>query len=253
MEIFLTSPTAIPTNAIRYGFFTRCGGTSEGPFRSLNCSTSSVDNKENVIKNRHIALSSLGVAPDSLVLRRQNHTTVVDYVTTTQESTQTADGLLTTHTNLTLGVLTADCAPVLFYSHDEYEVIGAAHIGWRGAWAGLVDEMIQSMQALGVRKESISLMIGPCIGRDSYEVSDDFPILTEDKDVFQTTKKPDRFLFDLRGYLVKKAVSFGVSEIHHCYHDTYQEESLFFSARRAYHRAEPYYGHCLSVITKTHN
>ncbi|HZU89149.1 MAG TPA: peptidoglycan editing factor PgeF [Stellaceae bacterium] len=239
---------------IRHAFFTREGGVSEGPFAALNCGFGSGDAPERVAQNRAIATARLGLAADRLATVRQWHSAVVVTVAEPwrREAAPPADGLVTRIPGLALGVLTADCAPVLF-ADMRARIIGAAHAGWRGALGGVVEATIARMEALGAARADIRAGIGPCIGPLSYEVGPEFPapFVAEDPasgDFFAPAPRRGHFLFDLAGYVAHRLRRAGVAIIACAPHDTLSEEGRFFSYRRACSRGERRYGRLLSAI-----
>jgi polyphenol oxidase len=241
-------------SGIRYAFFTRRGGVSEGLFQSLNCGFGSGDGEEQVARNRAIAMDRLGLSVDRLVTCRQIHSATVVAVTRPwrRQDAPRADGVVTGVPSLALGVLAADCAPILL--HDPAaRVIGAAHGGWRGAFAGIAEATILAMEALGAERKRVRVGIGPCIGPGSYEVGPEFPrpIVAEDPAAalyFTPARRPGRSLFDLGGYIAHRLARCGVSQIDRAARDTLVEPENFFSYRRACLRGEPAFGLGLSAI-----
>ena len=239
---------------VRHAFFTRRGGVSEGLFQSLNCGFGSGDFAERVGRNRAIAMGRLGLGVDRLVTCRQIHSACVVTVARPWDGHETprADGLATRVPGIALGVLAADCAPILL--HDPVaRVIGAAHGGWRGALAGIAEATVAAMEALGAERGRVCAGIGPCIGRDSYEVGPEFPppIVAEDAAAavyFARARRPGRSLFDLSGYIAHRLTRCGTGRIERALHDTVAEPEDFFSYRRACLRGEPAYGLLLSAI-----
>jgi YfiH family protein len=239
---------------VRHAFFTRRGGVSEGLFQSLNCGFGSGDCTDRVACNRAIAMGRFGLGVDRLVTCRQIHSARALTVARPwdgQESPR-ADGLVTRVPGIVLGVLAADCAPILLHE-PVARVIGAAHGGWRGALAGIVEATIAAMEALGAERGRVWAGIGPCIGRDSYEVGPEFPapVVAEDAAAaayFAPARRPGRSLFDLSGYIAHRLRRCGIARIERASHDTVAEPEDFFSYRRACLRGEPAYGLLLSAI-----
>ncbi|MBV8089502.1 MAG: peptidoglycan editing factor PgeF [Alphaproteobacteria bacterium] len=239
---------------IHHAFFTRCGGVSEGLFGSLNCGFGSGDSQQSVARNRELAMARLGLSADRLVTCRQIHSVTV--VTAERpwrrEEAPSADGLVTAVPGIALGVLAADCAPILL--HDPVAgVIGAAHGGWRGALGGIVEATIGHMKALGAESTRIRAAIGPCIGPASYEVGPEFQQAFLDDDPgngrwFAPVLREGHFLFDLAGYIAERLVRGGVGRVDIAGNDTVAEEDRFFSYRRACLRGECSYGRGLSAI-----
>jgi len=241
-------------SGVCHAFFSRQGGVSEGPFGSLNCGFSSGDLPQRVARNRAIATDRLGLPADRLVTARQVHSTTVAIVERPwrRDESPWADGLVTAVPGIVLGVLAADCAPILF--HDPVaNVIGAAHGGWRGALAGIAEAILARMTALGAERHRIRAAIGPCIAQRSYEVGPAFPqsFLADDPGAtcyFIPAPRNGHFLFDLGGYLADRIGRAGIATVEVVRHDTAAEEVLFFSYRRACQRGEPVYGRGLSAI-----
>ena len=239
---------------IRHAFFTRRGGVSEGLFGSLNCGFGSGDASARVAANREIAMARLGRPADRLVTVRQIHSAEVVVVERPWrcEESPSADGLVTAAPGIALGVLAADCAPILL--HDPIaRVIGAAHAGWRGALGGVVDATIAAMAELGAEHLRIRAAIGPCIARQSYEVGPEFPQPFAEDDpsnmrFFSPAPGSGRFLFDLRGYIAHHLARAGIATVEIVPHDTVADEERFFSYRRACLRGERSYGRGLSAI-----
>jgi YfiH family protein len=239
---------------IAHGFFTREGGVSEGLYASLNCGFGSGDAAENVAENRARAMQRLAVAPEALVTCYQVHSPAVVEVDTPwrREEAPRADALVTTRRGLALGILTADCAPVLF-ADAEAGVVGAAHAGWRGAVGGVCEATLAAMVKQGARPERIAAAIGPSIAQASYEVGPEFPaaFLAEaphNADFFMPSPREGHFLFDLGGYLERKLRGLGLGAVERAPHDTAGDEARFFSWRRTWLRGEKDYGRELSAI-----
>lgn len=240
-------------NRIRHAFFTREGGVSQGIYASLNCGPGSKDAPEAVAENRARALAMMDLPVDALVTVHQTHSAEVVEVTApwAEGARPAADAMVTTTPGLALGILTADCAPVLL-TDRRVGVIGAAHAGWKGAVGGVLENTLDKMVALGAKRKHIVAAIGPCIGQRSYEVGADFqaPFLTEDamnKDFFAPLPS-GKFLFDLPGYVSRKLSRLGVEDVTRVPADTCRDEARFFSYRRATLRGEADYGRQLSVI-----
>ncbi len=243
---------AISLGRLPHGFLGRRGGISVGECAGLNVGFGSNDDREAIAGNRRLAVAA--VLPEAeLATVHQIHSAEV--VTTDQSWPQggrpRADAMVTDRPNLLLGILTADCAPVLFADHKAV-VVGAAHAGWRGALAGVTDATIEAMEQLGSRRENIHAAVGPCIAQPSYEVDDDFRtrFVHADTDnarffVDGSSGKPQ---FDLEAYVVHRLIAAGIEEIEALNLDTYADADRFFSYRRATHRGEADYGRQLSAI-----
>jgi polyphenol oxidase len=243
-----------PDAGIRQAFFTRRGGVSRGSYTSLNCGFGSGDTEENVAQNRGIAMDRLDLAAARLVTCYQVHSAKVVIVERPWPRGQAphADGMVTRVSDIALGVLTADCAPILF--HDPVAgVIGAAHGGWRGALGGIGEKTVAMMEAIGAERGRIRAAIGPCIGRNSYEVGPEFPPRFHAADAasmsyFAAATRIGHFMFDLSGYIENRLVRTGVGMVQRVPHDTFAEDGLFFSYRRSCLRGERAYGRGLSAI-----
>jgi YfiH family protein len=241
-------------NRIRHAFFTREGGVSQGIYTSLNCGPGSRDDGEAVTANRARAMAMLDLPPEALVTVHQIHSpdvVVVDGPWAEGQRPQ-ADAMVTTTPGLALGILTADCAPVLF-TDRRGTVVAAAHAGWKGAIGGVLDSTLDKMAALGAQKKNIVAAIGPCIGQRSYEVGAEFPApflaeTAENRDFFAPSRREGHYLFDLPGYVSRKLSRLGVVEVTRVPADTCRDEARFFSYRRTTLRGEPDYGRQLSII-----
>jgi polyphenol oxidase len=239
---------------IRHAFFTREGGVSEGLFGSLNCGFGSGDAPARVAENRARAMAALDLAPDRLVTCYQIHSPDVVTVETPwrREDNPRADALVTRQRGVALGILTADCVPVLF-ADAEAAVIGAAHAGWKGALGGVIAATVAAMVELGAAASRIRAAIGPCIAQRSYEVGPEFPapFLAADAasgDFFVPARRPGHFMFDLAGYVERRLLEAGIGATQRAPCDTVAEEVRFFSYRRACLRGEKNYGRGLSAI-----
>lgn len=240
-------------NRIRHAFFTREGGVSEGIYTSLNCGPGSSDDAAAVAENRARAMAMLDLEPQALVTVHQAHTADVVVVDGPWPGEQpVADAMVTVTPGLALGILTADCAPVLF-ADRRGTVVAAAHAGWKGALGGVLENTVEKMVGLGAKRKNIVAAIGPCIGQRSYEVRDDFaaPFLAEspeNRDFFAPGRRPGHLLFDLPGYVSRKLARVGVIEVTRVPADTCRDEARFFSYRRTTLRGEADYGRQLSAI-----
>jgi YfiH family protein len=241
-------------DGVQHRFFTRRGGVSAGLYSSLNCGYGSGDEPDNVRENRRRAAAQFDLGAADLLTVHQIHSADVLTVDTerwTSPGAPRADGLVTDRPGVALGVLAADCAPVLLADGDA-GVIGAAHAGWKGALGGVVDSTIAAMERLGARRERIRAAIGPCIGRDSYEVGPEFParFLAQDADnaaCFRPAARAGHFLFDLAGYLAHRLKLAGVNAST-TGHDTLAADEDFFSYRRNTLAGVRDYGRGLSAI-----
>jgi YfiH family protein len=248
---FLTDPLLAPAP---HGFFTRRGGVSRGAFAALNCSLSGKDDPEAVAENRARAARALGHAPAALAGLFQVHGTAVVTVAAPipENARPEADALVTNRPGLLLGIVTADCAPVLFLD-AEAGVAGAAHAGWRGALAGVLEATVEAMEALGARRATIRAAIGPCIGQDAYEVGPDLRDAVLARDAadarfFAEGRREGRFQFDLSGYCAARLAAAGLGAVSDAAACTLSDETRFFSHRRRTLSGGGPIGHQLSAI-----
>lgn len=247
----LTAPVLASLPGIRHGFFTRRGGVSEGLYASLNCGPGSADAAENVAENRRRVAAALGAG--GLASLYQVHGREVVGVDAQYDITARpkADGLVSRQRGVALGVLAADCTPVLF-ADAQAQVIGACHAGWRGALAGVTDATIEAMEQLGARREHIRAAIGPTIRQQSYEVSEPFRAEftaadAANADFFGPGKREGHWQFDLPGYLARRLGNAGIAFEDLC-RDTLSEPENFYSYRRMTLNKEADYGRQVSAI-----
>lgn len=239
-----------------HGFFGRQGGVSKDVYATLNCGIGSDDEPDHVKRNLARIAEIAGIKGTHLLSLHQEHKDICLRVERPWEMTERpkADAYVSDVPGIGLGILTADCAPVLFYGEAlGRPVVGAAHAGWRGALKGVLERTIEAMVKLGAESADIKACIGPCIGRDSYEVKEDFamPFLDEDHEhekYFRSARRPGHYMFDLAGYCAGKLYKAGLSRIYIKDLDTYFNEEDFFSCRRAAHRKEKDYGRQMAVI-----
>ncbi len=240
---------------LAHGFFTRQGGISDGVHEGLNCGYGSDDVYECVAQNRALVARTLAVAPEALITVHQFHSAEVILADRTWPYDQAprGDAMVCTRPGIALGILTADCAPVLF-ADAKGGVIGAAHAGWRGALAGVLEATVQAMEDQGARRDRIVAVIGPCIAQASYEVGPEFqaefiavdPNLAE---YFAPSSRADHHQFDLAGFVLARLAGLGLGQSHDLGLDTYTDDSRFYSYRRTCHRDESDYGRQISAIT----
>lgn len=237
---------------VRHGFAGRRGGVSTGIHAGLNVGLGSDDDRAAILRNRDLARDAV-LPGGTLVTVRQVHSPDVVTVTAAiaEQDRPAADALVTDRPGLVLGILTADCVPVLF-ADPVAAVVGAAHAGWKGAIGGVTDRTIDAMIALGADSTRIICAIGPCIGRASYEVGDDFASRFEEDDVdnarFFSPAREGHRLFDIAAYVAARLANYGISRVEMLDEDTYSQPDRFFSYRRACHKQEPGYGRQISMI-----
>ena len=240
-------------SGIRHGFFTRRGGVSTGLYASLNVGGGSRDERPNVIANRERAMAAFALPGSALITAYQVHSaTALTVAGPWPDVPPHADGLATDQPGVALGILTADCTPILFADPDA-KVIGAAHAGWRGAIGGISEATITAMESLGATRGRIRAAVGPCIGPKSYEVGPEFPapFIAADpatERFFRPATRANHFMFDLPGYVSHRLTALGLSTVETLCYDTCADEDLFFSYRRSCLRKEADYGRGLSAI-----
>ena len=243
---------AVSLGRLPHGFLGRRGGMSVGECAGLNVGFGSNDDPEAIAGNRRLAVTAL-LPEAELATVHQIHSAevVVTNESWPQGERPRADGMVTDRPNLLLGILTADCAPVLFADHHSV-VVGAAHAGWRGALAGVTDATIEAMELLGARRENIHAAVGPCIAQPSYEVDEAFRAgfihADPDNARFFIAGSEGKSHFDLEAYVVHRLIAAGIDEIEALNLDTYGDSGRFFSYRRATHFREADYGRQLSAI-----
>ncbi|NMJ42904.1 laccase domain-containing protein [Roseomonas sp. JC162] len=253
MAQFVTAESLAAESGLAHAFFTRRGGVSAGPFAALNCSLSGKDDPDAVRENRRRAADALGVAPGSLAALTQVHGPDVAVVETLwpDDDRPKADAMVTRRPGVALGIVTADCAPVLF-ADPAAGVIGAAHAGWRSAVGGVLEATIAAMLALGARREAIVTAVGPCIRQPSYEVAADLrdAVLARDPAharFFADGRREGRWQFDLAGYCAARLSAAGAG-VEITPYDTLALEGDFFSHRRNTLAGGGPIGHQLSAI-----
>ncbi len=245
-----TSPRLSQQPGLAHGFFGRRGGVSEGIYASLNCGPGSRDVQSHVAENRQSVLAAMG--GEHLVTLHQVHSATAVHVTAPWHQGPQADAMATNVPGLVLGILTADCAPVLL-ADPQARVIGAAHAGWKGAVGGVIDSVLEEMVALGADRSRVIAAIGPCISQHNYEVGPEFRASVEERgfdaaDFFVRSDKADHWRFDLEAYVATRLTFAGVAHIERLAACTYANDEEFFSFRRTTHRGEPDYGRQLSAI-----
>ena len=249
---FLASPLLA---GIPHGFFTRAGGMSRGPFESLNCSVTSGDDPVLLRENRVRVATAIGVTPAMLLGLSQVHGTTcvsVEGAWATGAGPR-ADAMTTRTPGLALGIITADCAPVLL-ADPARGIVAAVHAGWRGAVAGVLEATVERMQALGAARSSLRAVIGPCIAQVSYEVGEDMRCavlgvgIVAAEPFFAPGRRPGHHQFDLPGYCTARLRGCGVEQVEALGCDTLSDPRRFFSHRRRTLAGGGPIGHQISVI-----
>lgn len=237
---------------INHAFFCRSGGVSTGIYQGLNAGLGSGDDRPAVEENRRRMANSLGVLPDHLATPYQIHSAdalITD--TAWNDERPKADAVVTNRPGLAVGVVTADCGPVLF-ADPQAGVVAAAHAGWKGALGGVLESTIEKMEQLGAQRDTITAILGPTISKMNYEVGPDFPrpfidLDNDNEQFFTASRNAGHHMFDLPGYIVHRLERNGVKSgtVGEC---TYDDETNYYSYRRTTHRKEADYGRQLSAI-----
>ena len=235
---------------IEHGFFDKKGGKSSGIYKSLNCGPGSFDKKINIKKNLNIFLNKIKYKKKNLILLNQMHSNKFYYLKKKPKKRLKGDGILTKYRQLALGILTADCAPILFYDPKK-KIIGAAHVGWRGAYKRITKKIINFYLKNGSNLKDIYIVIGPCISQRNYEVKNDFKKKfvkqnSNNKEYFKS--KANKIFFSLKDYIVGQLTESGIKNIEIIKKDTFNVKNNFFSARRSLKNKNNDYGRNISII-----
>jgi len=235
---------------IKHCFFSKKGGFSTGLYKSLNCGVGSKDKKRNVFKNLNYVSQKMGVKKKQLILMSQSHSNeVIEIKKSNYNKKISCDAMITRVKGLSLGVLTADCVPIIIYDLKN-DIIGCIHAGWKGALSVIIKNTVKKLKKLN-SDNILFASVGPCIGKESYEIDLNFYkkfILRskKNKKYFSKIKKDKRF-FDLRSFVADKLKELKV-KVDHVNHNTFKEKSNFFSYRRSCKLKQIDYGRCISVI-----
>jgi len=237
--------------AVPHGFLGRTGGVSAGMFASLNVGLGSSDSRESVLENRRRAVEAVAPGARLVTLHQIHSARVVVAGDWDDDARPEADAVVSDRPDVALGVLTADCAPVLLADGDA-GVVGAAHAGWKGALSGVLEATVAAMLGLGATRERIVAAVGPCIAKKSYEVGVDFRARFEAVDPayghYFSDGRAGHCQFDLEGFCLSRLAAAGVRRAEGLGRDTYAEKDAFFSFRRTTHAGEADYGRQLSLI-----
>ena len=234
---------------IKHGFFNNLGGVSSGIYKSLNCGIGSNDRKVNVIKNLKIVSKKIDINK-KLVLLNQLHSNKIYFINKLSKKKLPGDGLITNIRGIPIGILTADCAPILFFDPIK-NIIGAVHSGWKGAYKKIGKKMVNYFKKRGSKLNDIYAVIGPCISQKNYEVKNDF----KTKFLRQSIKNKKHFkivnnkiYFDLKSYIFIQLKNAGINNIEIIRKDTFNPKNNFFSARRSLKKKINDYGRNISII-----
>ena len=241
---------------IKHCFFSRKNGFSKGCYESLNCGLGSSDKKENVLKNLESVSKKIGCKKDLLITLNQKHTNNVIFFNSENDikNKLAGDAIVSKVKNVGIGILAADCAPILFY--DPYQkIIGCAHAGWKGAINGIIRNTIKKFNELNSNINDLIAVVGPCIKQENYNVKLDFfkKFIDFDKkhEIFFEKINNDNYIFNLRGFINNELLNLNIKNIENIEMDTFSQSSLFYSYRRSLINKEKDYGRCISVILMT--
>ena len=235
---------------IFHNFFNRNGGVSSGIYNSLNCGIGSNEKKKNINNNLKIVKKKIGCGDKNLIILKQSHSNKCHLIKKNLKRRISGDGLITKLPGIALGILTADCAPILFYD-KKINVIGAAHAGWKGSYKNIIKNMVDLLKKNGSNLSDLVAVIGPCISKKNYEVKTDFlnRFKRKSKANFQFfEKKKNRLYFNLPKYIKCQLKNLGVGDIETINKDTFEKKNNFFSARYSKRLKLDDYGRNISII-----
>ena len=240
---------------IDHCFFSKLGGVSTDQYFSLNCGKGSNDSNANVKRNLKFVADYYDLKINNIITLHQNHSNKAVIISDQNIKTYNLcfDGLVTNKKNIILSILTADCAPILFYDPINM-IVGACHAGWKGTLTGIIENTLIKMESIGSKKNNIRCAIGPCIGQQSYEVGKDFynkfiSIESAAHQFFE--KKPknrSKYTFSLEGYIIDKLSRLNINSINSIRIDTFREDHICFSYRKSLIKKENDYGRMISTI-----
>ena len=241
---------------LKHCFFSRKNGFSTGIYKSLNCGTGSNDNRENVSKNLEFVSQKIGCDKKSLITLNQTHSNKVVYFENENsvKNKLNGDAIVTRIKNIGIGILTADCAPILIYDPQK-KIIGCIHSGWKGAVNGIIKNTIKKFIELNSNVNDLIAVVGPCINKKNYEVKNDFYkkfiSKNDNYDKFFDKVDSNKYFFDLRNFINKEISNLNIKNIENIEMDTVSNKDFFYSYRRSRINKEPDYGRCISVILMT--
>ena len=238
------------TKTVNHGFFNNKNGFSKGIYKSLNCGMGSKDDKKNIKRNLNYVKKKINSRNKDISLLLQIHSSKIFFIKKPLKHKIIGDALITNIKNLPIGILTADCAPILILD-EKKKIIAAIHAGWRGAYKNIVIKVLNKLINLGSNKKDIIAVIGPSIGQKNYQVGKKFKEKFLNKSMKNLTffkSKQKKIYFDLGKFIYFQLISFGIKKIDVIRKDTFEKKNNFFSARRSLKRNEPDYGRNISVI-----
>ena len=235
---------------IKHCFFSRKNGFSKGLYKSLNCGIGSKDGKKNILKNINYISKKMFVKKNKLILMKQTHSSkVIEIKKNNYNRKINSDAIITKVKGLALGVLTADCVPIIIYDFKN-EIVGCIHAGWKGAFSGIIKNTVNKIKKLNSNNQ-IFASIGPCIGHKSYEVDLNFykKFLNKSRKnkKYFSHKNKNKKLFNLRKFVADKLIELKV-KVDHVNYDTFREKTNFFSYRRSCKLKQNDYGRCISIV-----
>jgi len=241
---------------LNHCFFSKKNGFSKGLYKSLNCGLGSSDIKNDILKNLEHVSSKIGCRKNYLMTLNQKHSNKVIFFDKEKhiKNKLEGDAIVTVLKNIGISILSADCAPILFYDPIK-KIIGCAHAGWKGALNGIIESTVEKFNTLDSNNNDLIAVVGPCIGKKNYEVEENFLKKFMEKDA--SNKKyfekisHKKYLFDLRAFINKKILKLNIKNIENIEKDTFSEKDFFFSYRRSCINKEEDYGRCISVILMT--
>ena len=241
---------------IKHCFFSRKNGFSKGYYGSLNCGLGSRDKKKNILKNLEYVSKKIGCSKKSLITLNQRHTNQVIHFKNKKsvKNKLTGDAIVSEVKNVGISVLAADCVPILFYDPQK-NILGCAHSGWKGALNGIIKNTVKKFKELNSNIDNLIAVVGPCIGKENYEVKINFykKFINKNpkyKKFFKNTLE-GKFFFDLRGFVNYEIANLNIKNIENIEMDTFKEKEFFYSYRRSLLSKEADYGRCISVILMT--
>ena len=241
---------------IKHCFFSRKNGFSKGHYSSLNCGSGSGDEKRNVLKNLNLVSKKIGCKDEVLITLNQIHSNKVVYFENESsiKNKLSGDAIVTKVKNIGIGILAADCAPILLFDPHK-KIIGCIHSGWKGALNGVIRNAIKKFYEFNSNKDDLIAVIGPCIKKENYEVKADFyhRFISQNRsnNEFFTKIEENKYIFDLRAFINKEISDLNVRNIENIELDTFSEKETFYSYRRSCLKKEKDYGRCISVILMT--
>tara|TARA_Y100000590_G_scaffold418052_1_gene518371 strand:+ start:4498 stop:5259 length:762 start_codon:yes stop_codon:yes gene_type:complete len=241
---------------IKHCFFSRKNGVSQGVYESLNCGLGSSDNEENVLQNLEFVSKKIGCEKNLLITLNQKHSNKVIYFEKKSDikNKLQGDAIISKVKNVAIGILAADCAPIFFYDPKK-KIIACAHSGWKGALRGIIKNTVKKFNDLNSKNEDLIAVVGPCIGKQNYEVGkeflENFISKNNKNDLFFEKINNEKYKFDLRGFINKEIFDLNIKNIENIDLDTYSQKDFFYSYRRSQINKEKDYGRCISVILMT--